>query len=273
MRAPFQEGDFPGPVKYGYLNVGVGRARTAGAARPNRLLPLSAPDRLRRAGERRGARAGRRAAGACRACRDRRDRRQCPVGRRAAARRPASRLSAPAWSAAAWHACWLGSRARRSRSSMSTPTAPMLRPRSASTSPCLPRPPAVATWLCTPAPPPPGCSVRLTCSPRRAPSSTSAGTATRRFSSRSGVAFHSARLGIRASQVGTVSPARSARRTTADRLALVAGPPARPRVRRAPHRRVSVRRTARGAWPGWPRGACRRSATPSPTTGGRPCSA
>src|SRR6201986_181399 len=32
--------------------------------------------------------------------------------------------------------------------------------------------------------------------------------------------FHSARLGIRASQVGTVPPARSARRTTADRLAL-----------------------------------------------------
>src|SRR5689334_3693097 len=23
MRAPFQEGDLPGPVKYGYLNVGV----------------------------------------------------------------------------------------------------------------------------------------------------------------------------------------------------------------------------------------------------------
>src|SRR5258705_11724062 len=23
MRAPFQEGDFPGPVKYGYLNVGA----------------------------------------------------------------------------------------------------------------------------------------------------------------------------------------------------------------------------------------------------------
>src|SRR5690349_19606423 len=23
MRAPFQEGDFPGPVKYGYLNVGL----------------------------------------------------------------------------------------------------------------------------------------------------------------------------------------------------------------------------------------------------------
>jgi threonine dehydrogenase-like Zn-dependent dehydrogenase len=32
--------------------------------------------------------------------------------------------------------------------------------------------------------------------------------------------FHSSRLAIRASQVGTVSPARSGRRTTADRLAL-----------------------------------------------------
>src|SRR6185312_4720571 len=35
-----------------------------------------------------------------------------------------------------------------------------------------------------------------------------------------GGALHSERLGIRASQVGTLSPARSGRRTTADRLAL-----------------------------------------------------
>jgi threonine dehydrogenase-like Zn-dependent dehydrogenase len=35
-----------------------------------------------------------------------------------------------------------------------------------------------------------------------------------------GGAFHASRLGLRASQVGTVSPARSARRTSADRLAL-----------------------------------------------------
>jgi threonine dehydrogenase-like Zn-dependent dehydrogenase len=35
-----------------------------------------------------------------------------------------------------------------------------------------------------------------------------------------GGAFHSGRLGIRASQVSTLSPARSGRRTTADRLAL-----------------------------------------------------
>jgi NADPH:quinone reductase-like Zn-dependent oxidoreductase len=30
MRAPFQEGDFPGPVKYGYLNVGVVEAGPSG---------------------------------------------------------------------------------------------------------------------------------------------------------------------------------------------------------------------------------------------------
>jgi threonine dehydrogenase-like Zn-dependent dehydrogenase len=30
MRAPFQEGDFPGPVKYGYLNVGVVEEGAAG---------------------------------------------------------------------------------------------------------------------------------------------------------------------------------------------------------------------------------------------------
>jgi threonine dehydrogenase-like Zn-dependent dehydrogenase len=35
-----------------------------------------------------------------------------------------------------------------------------------------------------------------------------------------GGAFHAGRLGIRSSQVGTVSPARAARRTTGDRLAL-----------------------------------------------------
>jgi hypothetical protein len=35
-----------------------------------------------------------------------------------------------------------------------------------------------------------------------------------------GGAFHTGRLGIRSSQVGTLSPARAGRRTTADRLAL-----------------------------------------------------
>src|ERR1700743_3379453 len=34
MRAPFQEGDFPGPVKYGYLNVGTVERGPAGLAGP-----------------------------------------------------------------------------------------------------------------------------------------------------------------------------------------------------------------------------------------------
>ena len=52
MRAPFQEGELPGPVKYGYLNVGVVEAGVPRPARPHRLLPLPAPDGVRRAGRR-----------------------------------------------------------------------------------------------------------------------------------------------------------------------------------------------------------------------------
>ena len=52
MRAPFQDGDFPGPVKYGYLNVGVVEQGPRDLRGPHRVLPLPAPDRLRRAGRR-----------------------------------------------------------------------------------------------------------------------------------------------------------------------------------------------------------------------------
>ena len=44
MRAPFQDGDFPGPVKYGYLNVGVVEHGPPELQRPHRLLPVPAPD-------------------------------------------------------------------------------------------------------------------------------------------------------------------------------------------------------------------------------------
>ena len=64
-----------------------------------------------------------------------------------------------------------------------------------------------------------------------------------------GGAFHSGRLAIRASQVGTVSPARSRRRTTADRLALALELLHRPRLRRADLRPVSISRTPRGHGP------------------------
>ena len=86
MRAPFQEGDFPGPVKYGYLNVGVVerrpaalRGRTVFCLYPHQTAYVVPADAVTV-----GAR--RRPAGAGRARRHRRDRGQRPVGRRAAAR-------------------------------------------------------------------------------------------------------------------------------------------------------------------------------------------
>ena len=91
MRAPFQDGDFPAPVKYGYLNVGVVEqgppqllGRTVFCLYPHQTA-------LRRAGRVGRGRPGRRAAGAGGARRHRRDRGQRAVGRRAADRRPGRR--------------------------------------------------------------------------------------------------------------------------------------------------------------------------------------
>ena len=88
MRAPFQEGDFPGPVKYGYLSVGVVEHGPPALLGTHRLLPAPPPDGVRRA----------RAAvtvvppgvpgGAGGARGPRRDGRQRALGRRAARRRP-----------------------------------------------------------------------------------------------------------------------------------------------------------------------------------------
>ena len=183
MRAPFQEGDFPGPVKYGYLNVGVVergpdelRGRTVFCLYPHQtayVVPADAvavvPDDV--------------PAGAGRARRHGGDRGQRPVGRRRRWSATGSRSSAPAWSGCCV-ARLVGRRAgsagdarRRRRHAGATS-----RPPSASTSRCPRTPPAVATWWSTPARRPPGCSSRWTCSPRRARSSTSAGTATSRSS-------------------------------------------------------------------------------------------
>lgn len=88
MRAPFQEGDFPAPVKYGYLSVGrveegpdalVGRTVFCLYPHQSRyVVPVSAvtvvPESV--------------AGGAGRSGRDRRDRRQRPVGRGSARRGP-----------------------------------------------------------------------------------------------------------------------------------------------------------------------------------------
>ena len=220
MRAPFQEGDFPGPVKYGYLNVGAVeqgppelRGRTVFCLYPHQTAYVVPAGAVTVVPDGRAARAGR-------ARRHRRDRRQRPVGRRAAGRRPGrgrrrrhGRLLRRPPAAPVSRRC-------RSRSWTSIPAGPRSRPRSASTSPCRTTPPAVATSSCTPARRRPGSSGRSTCSRPRAPSSTSAGTATPRSGSRWAGRSTPAASASAPSQVGTVSPARSARRTTADRLAL-----------------------------------------------------
>ena len=50
MAAPNQEGDFPYPVKFGYLTVGVVEDGPEGWAGQDRLLPLPAPGPLHRPG-------------------------------------------------------------------------------------------------------------------------------------------------------------------------------------------------------------------------------
>ena len=122
MRAPFQDGDFPAPGEVRLPQRRRRRGRAAGAAGPHGVLPVPAPDPLRRA---RGGR-GRRCRTTCRPrarCspapwRPRSTR--CGTPRRWSA--TGSRWSAPAWSAAASRR--LLARVpgrRRRRSSTSTP--------------------------------------------------------------------------------------------------------------------------------------------------------
>ncbi len=178
MRAPFQDGDFPGPVKYGYLNVGVVehgpprlQGRTVFCLYPHQtayVVPARSvvvvpddvpPERAVLAGtvetavnalwdagaaRRRPGHGGRGRHGGLLCC---------------AAARPVPRRARDA--------------RRRRRSD-----GPASLQRSGSTSRCQPMQPAAAIWSCTRVRRRPGCSVRWTSSPPRARSSTSAGTAT-----------------------------------------------------------------------------------------------
>ncbi len=220
MRAPFQEGDFPGPVKYGYLNVGAVeqgppelRGRTVFCLYPHQtayVVPAGAvtvvpedvpPARAVLAGTVETAvNALWDAGAAARRPGRRRRRRDGRLLRRA----PAEPVPGDA----------------RSRSSTSIPAGPRSPPRSASTSRCRPTPPAVATWSCTPARRPPGSSGRSTCSRPRARSSTSAGTATARSGFRWAARSTRVASASAPARSAPLSPARGGRRTTADRLAL-----------------------------------------------------
>ncbi len=57
MRAPFQAGDFPAPVKYGYANVGVVEAGPAELSGRTVFCLFPHQTALRRAGRRRAGRA------------------------------------------------------------------------------------------------------------------------------------------------------------------------------------------------------------------------
>ena len=218
MRAPFQEGDFPGPVKYGYLNVGVVEQGPAAAAGSHRLLPLPAPDRLRRPGRGRASSVpdGVPPRAPCWPARSRPPSTRCGTPRRCVgdrvtvvgagmvgccvarllARIPGVRVTLVDVDAGRGPRCRSARRRLRRCPDGRRPSGP-------------------STSSCTPARPRPGCSCRWTCSapegdgdraqlvrrPRGA-AVASAGRSTPR------------RLGIRASQVGAVAPARRGRRTT-----------------------------------------------------------
>ena len=220
MRAPFQEGDFPAPVKYGYLNVGVveeGPAallgRTVFCLYPHQtryVVPASAVT----VGARHRARRPRRAR------RHGRDRGERPVGRRAADRRPDRRRRRRHGRAAPSPPCSPASPA--SGSSWSTPT-----PRA----PTSPR--ALGVDFALPGDAAGDCDLVVHASATEAGLTRSLellapeGTVLelswygdRRVSLPLGEAFHSRRLAVRSSQVGSVSSRPGARRTYADRLAL-----------------------------------------------------
>ena len=239
MRAPFQEGDFPGPVKYGYLSVGVveqgpadaASGRTVFCLHPHQtayVVPAAAvavvPDGVP---ARRAVLAG-----------HRRDGRQRALGRRAARRRPGGRRRRRHGRAAASRGCWPGSPASRSPWSTSTRPGPRWRPRSASASRCRTTRPA-------------GCDLVVHTSATSAGLQRSLellapeGTVVELSwygddadaRSRSAARFHSGRLD-RPGQPGR-APSRAARRgrrTTADRLRARPRAAPRPRVRRAADR-------------------------------------
>ena len=167
MRAPFQEGDFPGPVKYGYLNVGAVeqgppelRGRTVFCLYPHQtayVVPATAVTVVPE---------------------------DVPPARAVLAGTVETAVNA-LWDAAPL----LGDRVTVVGAGMVgccvarllarfpgvrvhlvdvDPAGPRSRPRSASTSRCRPTPPTVATSSCTPARRPPGSSARSTCSRPRA---------------------------------------------------------------------------------------------------------
>ena len=251
MRAPFQEGDFPAPVEVRLPQRRRGRRRARrrwSAGRCSAWLP--APDPVRGAGDGRDARARRRARGAGGAGRHGGDRGQRPVGRGAAGRRPDRGGRGRDGGLLRRRAARPRSRAHGSSWSTST------RPGPAS-------PAALGVGFAAPADAAGDCDLVVHASATGAGLARSLELLGRRgrgdraelvrrppgHACRSARSFHSRRLAIRGSQVGTVAPARRGRRSYADRLALALRPARRPGVRRVDHRRDAGSRTCRQVMP------------------------
>ena len=220
MRAPFQEGEFPGPVKYGYLNVGAVeegpaelRGRTVFCLYPHQTRTSCPPTAV-------SVVPGRRPAARAVLAGTRRDGRQRAVGRRTARRGPrrgrrrgdGGLLRRPAAAA-------LSGRARHARRRRSRPLRRLLR-LSASTSRCRTTRPASCDLVVHTSATSAGLqrSLELLAAEGIVVDLSWYGETEVRLSL--GGAFHSRRLAIRSSQVGALSPSRAPRRTAADRLAL-----------------------------------------------------
>ena len=240
-----------------------GRAGPADAARAHGVLPLPAPDRLRRAG-RRG------------------DRSSPTTCRRSGRCSPGTVETAVN---ALWDAAPLvGDRVtvvgagmvgccvarllarlpgrRRSPSSTSTRTGPRSPPRWASSSPRPRTPPAAGTWSCTPARPSAGLQLSLDL---LAPEGTVIelswyGDREVQLSARRRVPLRPA--GDPGQPGRPVSPARRGRRTHGRPPCAGARPAAGPRLRRAADRRVAASTSCPTSWRGLPTAPARRSATP-----------
>ena len=222
MRAPFQDGEFPGAGRSTATSTSAWSrtVRTALLGRDG-VLPLPAPDPVRRAGDGGDARARRRAArrARCWPARSRPRSTRCGTRRRWSA--TGSRWSGAGWSAAASPRCSPRFPGVTGRAGRRRPGAGRRRGRArgrASPRPTTRR--ATATWSCTPARPAAGLarSLELLADEGEVIELSWYGDRPVTRAARGVVPLAAA--GDPGSQVGAVAPARRGRRSYADRMAL-----------------------------------------------------
>ena len=259
MRAPFQGGDFPAPVKYGYASVGVVEARPGDAAAAARC---SACTRTRRATRcrptpccrcRRGVPPARAVLAALTG-----DRRQRAVGRAAAHRRPhrrgRRRRAGPAGGLAGGARAGLrgaGGRHRAGARRRRRGAGRRLRPARRRRARCRPRDPRQR-------PAPPGLATALRLAAFEATVLELSWYGSRAVAVPLGEAFHARRLRAEELAGRAASPrAQRGRWSHRRRLALALVAAGRPGARPPDHAQRALRRRCRRCWRGWPRPTAR----------------